>query len=181
MGCFLFQQGGLGRFRAPSPSRGLPQALASSSAMAAEEPQSWVQHGCVTGRALLGTLTAWDRQAGSCLSPLAAQTPAPAAAGKPCSKNPAQTLQQKLHSHSSAAHCRAVHTELPAGFLSPFSPGCPYRGEGTKCCCALLRWVMVPKGGADTDKAPRNSPAASSTFLFPNQFKHSHFSSGRCF
>lgn len=120
-------------------------------------------------------------QAGSCLSPLAAQTPAPAAAGKPCSKNPAQTLQQKLHSHSSAAHCRAVHTELPAGFLSPFSPGCPYRGEGTKCCCALLRWVMVPKGGADTDKAPRNSPAASSTFLFPNQFKHSHFSSGRCF
>lgn len=98
MGCFLFQQGGLGRFRAPSPSRGLPQALASSSAMAAEEPQSWVQHGCVTGRALLGTLTAWDRLAAAShlwlLKPqllLLLGNPAAKTQLKPCSKNSTAT------------------------------------------------------------------------------------------
>lgn len=100
MGCFLSQQRGLCRFRAHSPSQGLPQALTSSSAMAPGEPQPWHEFTeAVSQRGLcrlLEPLTACDRQAGSCLSPSGCSNPSSCW----------ETLQQKNHTHSSAAPLR---------------------------------------------------------------------------
>lgn len=164
MGCFLFQQWGLGTFQSslpfPRPPPGFDFLISNgnwrTSALAR------VHQGCVTGRLLQA---AGDLH---CLWQTSWQLPVTLRMlilhllllpGKPCRKKSTPTAL--------LFHCRALDTKLTAGFCPPsLLVSRLHRGKVTECWCALFRWVMMPKDGADTDGAPRNISAAFSPFLF---------------